>query len=97
MGADVTTGEIPCGGGCKGRLAHLLTWALVSANRNKQHMGPGAEPGTGVDPRPPLEAPGAPLKHPSKLELAEKTQLSLRRLLKEKKCGSGRSYLRALT
>lgn len=85
-------------GGCEGRLAHLLTWALVSANRSKQHMGQGAELGTGVDPKLPLGATGAPLKYPSKLELAEKTQLqmSFRRLLKEKRCGSGRSYLRAL-
>lgn len=61
-------------------------------------MGRGAELGTGVDPRPPLGATGAPLKRSSKLELAEKTQLqlSLRRLLKEKRCGSERSYLRVL-
>lgn len=61
-------------------------------------MGQGAELGTGVDPKLPLGATGAPLKHPSKQELAEKTQLqmSFRRLLKGKRCGSGRSYLRAL-
>ena len=65
-------------------------------------MGQGAELGVGVDPKPPLGALGAPpptpIKHLSKLELAEKTQLQLsfRRLLKEKRCGSGRSYLRAL-
>lgn len=48
-------------------------------------MGPGAVPGTGVDPRPPLGATGALLKNSTKLELAEKTQLQLSpgRLLKK--------------
>lgn len=31
------------GGGREGRLARLLTWALVSANRSRQHMGGGAD------------------------------------------------------